>query len=170
VPPRARRRGAAAVEFSLAGIASIFLILFTFQVSMAMWNYHTLAYAAHEATRYISVKGVDCTNPGNTCSVTVGDIARKIDSLLIGVPDGHVNFTLTTDSGAATACAPLNSCYSNTTVWPPSTNSDNATGKSISVSAVYQFPNALAFFWPGTRTQSFGTITLSASSKQTIIY
>src|SRR5262249_675801 len=47
-------------------------------------------------------EGVNCTKPGKTCSVTGGDIAHKIDALLIGVPDSQVTFTLTTDSGAAT--------------------------------------------------------------------
>jgi len=167
---RNRQRGSAMVEFATAGIASTFLLISTFQLAMIMWNYHTMAYAVHEATRYTAVRGINCTKPGNTCSTTVGGIATKIKTLGIGIPAGTVNVTLTTDSGAATNCYPLSSCFTNTTVWPPSTNTDNALGKYITISASYQFQSALIFFWPGVGTQNFGRIGLPASSKQTIVF
>ena len=146
------------------------VLISTFQLAMAMWNYHTMALMVHEATRYAAVRGVGCTKPGNTCSVTVGTIARQISSVGIGIPSDSVNVTLTTDSGAQTSCAPLNSCFSNTTVWPPSSNLDNRTGKLITISAIYQFRSALIFFWPGQGTQKFGAIWLPASSTQSIIF
>src|SRR5258708_5592506 len=124
---RRQQRGSVMVEFSLAGIASITILISTFQLAMGMWNYHTLAYKVHEATRYIAVHGVGCTKYGNSCSVTVGTLAQKIDSVGVGIPSGSVNVTLTTDSGAATDCTPLSSCFTSTTVWPPSTNNDNKT-------------------------------------------
>src|SRR5690242_12689722 len=126
---RRGRRGSILVEFTLAGIASILLLISTFSLAMAMWNYHTLAYAVHEGTRYVSVKGKNCILPGNTCAVSVGTIAQKIGNLGIGLPAGTVSVTLTTDSGVATSCAPLTSCYSNATIWPPSSNDDNKVGK-----------------------------------------
>ena len=81
-----RQRGSAMVEFATAGIASTLLLISTFQVAMIMWNYHTLAFAVHEATRYTAVRGVGCTKPGNTCSTTIGAIATKIKTLGIGLP------------------------------------------------------------------------------------
>ena len=66
---RRRQRGVAIVEFSLAGIGMIFLLICTFHLSFGMWNYHVLANATHEVSRYLSVKGVNCTKPGNSCSV-----------------------------------------------------------------------------------------------------
>src|SRR6266702_3995533 len=107
-----QQRGSAMVEFTMAGVASIFLLISTFQLAMIMWNYHTMAFAIHEATRYVAVHGVGCTKPGNTCSVTVGTIAHEISSLGIGIPADTVNVTLTSNSLAQTSCSPLRSCFS----------------------------------------------------------
>ena len=164
------RRGSAMVEFCLAGIAAIFLILLTFNLAWAMWNYHTLAFAVHEGTRYVAVKGKGCTQPGNTCSATVGMIAQKIASVGIGIPSSQVTATLTTDSGAVTSCAPLSSCFTNTTVWPPASNQDNKVGKFVAVAAKYQFRSPLVFFWPGSGSATTGAVWLPASSKQMIMF
>jgi Flp pilus assembly protein TadG len=167
---RTSERGSAMVEFALAGVASVVLLISTFQLAIGMWNYHTLAYAVHEITRYIAVRGTGCTQPGNTCSVTVGTIAQRIAAVGIGLPSNKVNVTLTTQSGAITPCAPLNTCFSNVTVWPPATNSDNQVGTRITVSAKYQFQGALLFFWPGQAAQSYGAVWLPASSTQQIVF
>src|SRR5260370_38059476 len=99
---RQGRRGTILVEFSMAGIAAICLLISTVSIGIGMWNYHTLAYAVHEGTRFTSVKGKNCTLPGNTCSVSVGTIAQKIASVGVGLPPDKVNLTLTTASGAVT--------------------------------------------------------------------
>ena len=165
-----RCRGSAMVEFALAGVASTVMMVGTVAVAYGMWNYHTLAYAIHETTRYAAVHGKGCTNPGSSCSITVGNIANRIASMAIGVPAGSMKVTLTTDSGAETTCNPLTSCSSNGTVWPPATNSDNRLGKQITISASYVYSSPLLFFWPGVGAQQFGTIVFPASSKQTIIF
>ena len=167
---RRQQRGSALVEFTLVGIASIMLLISTFSLAIGMWNYHTLAYVVHEGTRYVSVKGKGCTIPGNSCAVSVGTIAQKIATLGIGLPADKVNVTLTTDSGAATTCAPLNSCYSNSSIWPPGTNHDNVVGNKITISAQYQFQNVMLFFWPGQSWQSAGAVWLPATSTQTILF
>jgi hypothetical protein len=165
-----QRRGSAMVEFCFAGMASITVLIGTFQLSMGMWNYHTLAYKVHEATRYIAVHGKGCTKYGNSCSVTVGTLANKINSIGIGIPSDSVSVTLTTNSGAVTTCAPLSSCFSNTTVWPPSTNNDNQVGSNVTIFANYQYHSALFFLWPGAGSMAFGQIWLPASSTQTIVF
>lgn len=167
---RRGERGVAIVEFSMAGIGTIFLLICTFHLSFGMWNYHVIANTVHDTTRYLAVKGVNCTKPGNSCSVTIGTIATKIESLAIGVPSSGLNVTLTTDSGAVTTCSPITACEGNSTVWPPSSNSDNAIGKKITVTANYQFKSPLLFFWPGQNAQQFGTIYFPASSTQTIVF
>jgi Flp pilus assembly protein TadG len=170
-PMRSRnRRGVAIVEFTLAGIALIFLTICTFHLSMAMWNYHTLTSAVHEVTRYTSVKGVNCTKPGNTCSVSVGTIATKISKLAGSLQASNLSVTLTTDSGAQTPCSPLSTCLTSNTVWPPATNSDNAVGKKITITAKYRYYSPMLFFWPGEGTQRFGKIWLPAQSTQTILF
>jgi hypothetical protein len=158
------------VEFALAGTGTMLLFISTIQLSLGMWNYHTLAYSVHEATRYVSTHGKGCTALGYTCKITVGTIASKIKTLLIGVPDSSVIVTLTTQSGAVTTCNPLNTCYASTTVWPPASNSDNIVGNRITISAKYQFRSALLFFWPGSGTLQFGTIWLPASSTSSIVF
>lgn len=167
---RQNQRGSIAVEFALAGVAAIFILVNSVQLAYGMWNYHTLAYATHETSRYLAVKGVGCTKPGNTCSVSVGTIAQKFKTLAIGLPEGQVILTLTTDSGAVTSCNPLSSCYSTATIWPPSSNSDNALTKKITVASQYQFKSALGFFWPGAHVQKFGQVWLPSTSQQTIIF
>jgi Flp pilus assembly protein TadG len=172
IPMRNRsRRGVALVEFTLAGIALIFLTICTFHLALAMWNYHTLARAIHETTRFMAVKGVNCVKPGNSCSANVGTIATKIQTLGIGLQTANLNVTLTTDSGAQTSCSPLSNCLTSTTVWPPGSHTDNAVGKKITISAMYQYNSPMLFFWPGAGdAQRFGTIWLPASSTQVIVF
>ena len=167
---RKRQRGVAMVEFALAGIAAIFLIICTFHLAMGMWNYHTVAYAAHQTSRYISVKGVNCTKPGNGCWVSVGTLVGKFEDYAIGIPANQISVTLTTNSGASTVCNPVNTCNSTTTMWPPATNSDNAIGSKVTISAIYQFRSPLLFFWPGKGAVQFGQIWLPATSSQTILF
>lgn len=163
-------RGSVTLEFTLAGLATIMLLISIFALAIGMWNYHTLAYMVHEGTRFVASKGVGCTKAGNTCSVTVGTITSQVATLGIGIPTDKVTVTLTTDSGVNTTCAPLNSCFSNSAVWPPSTNNDNTVGKLITISAQYQYVSALLFFWPGQSSMSFGQVWLPASSTQTILF
>ena len=158
------------VEFVLAGIASATMLISTVQLAIGMWNYHTLAYGIHEVTRYASVRGKGCTNPGNTCSVSIGTLAHKLASLSIGVPASAMNVTFTTESGAQTSCNPLTSCFSDATIWPPATNHDNSLGKMIKVEGRYQYNSALIVLWPGVSSPRFGTFVLPASSTQTLVY
>jgi hypothetical protein len=167
---RNRQRGSAAIEFSLAGIASIFLLICTFQLSMGMWNYHTISNAAHETSRFLAVKGENCVMPGNSCFVRIGAIAAKFKYHALGIPADQVILTLTTNSGASTTCSPLSTCLADATIWPPASNQDNKVGSRITVSAAYRFRSPLLFFWPGNRAVEFGEIWLPSSSSQTIIF
>jgi len=163
-------RGSNIVEFTMAGIPLIFLIYATIQLSLAMWNYHTLAYSVNEGAHYAAVRGQGCSTSGNSCGATVGTLARQIANAAIGIPSDQVSVTLTTASGQTQSCNPLNSCFSNSTAWPPATNNDNLPGKGVTVSARYQFPSALAMFWPGAGSSQFGAITLPATSTQQILF
>lgn len=167
---RRRESGVAIVEFALAGVAAIFLLICTFHLSMGMWNYHTIANAVHETTRFLAVKGMNCTKPGYSCSTNVGAIATRFKYHAVGIPDDQVSITLTTHSGASTPCSPLNTCLANTTTWPPSTNQDNYIGKRVTVSATYRFRSPLLFFWPGNGAVKFGEVWFPASSTSTIVF
>ena len=162
VVPKKNERGSAMVEFALVGVTLLFIWLSTVQIAFGMWNYHTLQYAVKTATAYASVHGVNCTTSPNNCSVNVSNIVTVFQNAAIGIPMSQVRLTLTTASGATTTCTQVSTCSSNgawNTVWPPSSNSDNAMGKDIYLRADYNFASALAMFIPGHGSVSFGNGT-----------
>lgn len=158
------------VEFSLAGIASITLLLTTIQLCIGLWNYHTLAYSVHEATRYVSSHGRGCVTGTTSCAVSVSDIVAKLASDSLGMSKDTLNATLTTDSGDVTTCSPLTACATNTTRWPPTSNLDNATGKHVTITVSHTFTHAMLLYWPGSFTQHFNSFVLPASSTETIVF
>ena len=165
---RARQKGSSLIEFTLAGIPLIFVMISVVEMSRGMWNYVTLARAVNQTARFASLRGTSCSSGTNSCSVTVGTVASRLATEAIGIPPTDLSATLVTDSGAVTNCQPLTSCTSNATVWPPS--SDNGTGKKVTISVSYNFQSALAMFWPGAGSVQFGAITLPASSTQRILF
>jgi len=78
------------IEFTLVGIPMIFLLISIFEISRAMWNYHTLAFAIREGTRYAAVHGSGCSaDPRATpCQATVAQVAQRIQDAGIG-PRSH---------------------------------------------------------------------------------
>ncbi len=168
---RRRQKGSVIVEFSLAGIASLMMVILTLQLSIAMWNYHTLANAVRMGAQMAAVKGKGCTTGGRACGTTVGGIVTKIANEGVGVPPSQVNLTLTTASGATTTCNPMSTCLASATQWPPSTDHDNVPGAAITISARYNFPFPLMLLWPGAGTMnSTGLFSLPASSTQRIVF
>jgi Flp pilus assembly protein TadG len=165
-----KQRGSAVIEFTMAGIPLMFLMFSTLELSIGVWNYFTIDHAANVAVRYAAVHGATCAASGNTCTVTVGQIATVLQNAATGVPPANVNVTLTTNSGATTSCTPLTNCTSNGTTWPPSSNNDNAVGKNITISATYNFATALGMFWFRDGTVKFGPVRFDAISTQQILY
>jgi len=160
-----RQRGSSTLEFTLVGIPLIFVLASTFEMARGMWNYHTIAYAVKEGTRYASVHGVNCASSPNTCSVTIGQITQKIVDAGIGLPTDQLRLTFTSQSGSTSCFA--SACLSNPTVWPPAPS--NVVGSSIQISATYPFQSAISMFWPGAGPGvSFGTVNFPASSREII--
>src|SRR5215471_7535470 len=118
------QRGAALLEFTLAGIPVFFLIISTVKMGIGMWNYYSLARAVNQTARFASLKGSDCSSGTNSCGTTVGALTTMLATNAIGVPRSSLNVTLVTDSGAFTTCNPVTNCSSNLTAWPPCTQSD----------------------------------------------
>ena len=161
------RKGSALLEFTLVGIPLIFTLISIFEISRAMWNYHTLAFAMKEGTRYVVVHGFDCSDNGNTCSITVGQVAQRIKDYGVGLDPSQLNVTLTSRSNAAVNCNPLNSCLGNATAWPA--NPDNRQGQIITITGNLPFQSALAMFWPGAGPGvTFPAYNFSASSTEGI--
>jgi Flp pilus assembly protein TadG len=158
--------GNALVEFTLVGIPLIFVLISTFQMALAMWNYQTLAYAVRAGARYAATHGKDCGNSGNSCGTTVANVENAIAKAAVGLPPGNFNVTLTSGTATAVTCAPLSSCGSTSTAWPPSGN--NSPGQDIQIAATYTFSTALGMLWPGAGKVSFGTFTFVAYTRQPI--
>lgn len=159
--------GVSTVEFALVGVALLLLIVSLVQISLAMWNYHTLAYAVREGARYASTKGRGCLYPGNSCSVTVGNVAQEIAAAGLGLDSTQLNVSLTSSDGTVTSCNPVSNCYSSSTMWPPYTNGADKPGQTIAISA--QYPASILFL-PIFGTVQIASITLKASSQQLILY
>jgi Flp pilus assembly protein TadG len=88
--------GQALVEFSLVLPVLLLLIVGVMDVSRAVWQENTLAYAAREGTRYAIVHGSASLSPAGPNNAT--PIANAVTNAAIGVP----NITVTVgypDSG-----------------------------------------------------------------------
>jgi Flp pilus assembly protein TadG len=163
---RHRSGGSTVLEFALAGIPMMLTFISIVQISLAMWTYQTLAYAAKETDRYIAVHGTHCASGTNNCKLTVGNVATAAANFAIGLSPSSLNLTLTSPSTTYT-CNPVSSCTSNSNQWPPT--SDSTVGTVIQTRFQYQFNSALAMVWGG-KTTSFGTYNMGAYSKQRVLF
>ncbi|HVN04665.1 MAG TPA: TadE/TadG family type IV pilus assembly protein [Bryobacteraceae bacterium] len=160
-----RESGNAALEFTLSSIPLIFVIVSVVQMSLGMWNYHTLNEAVNVTARTTALRGSDCASL--SCAMTVGQVAQMITTKGIGLLSGSLNVTLT-DANGSIACNPVTNCTSSSTVWPRS--GGNSVGQVISISASYPFSSAISMFVPGRGKSSFASVTFSAISQQVIVY
>ena len=161
-----RQRGSAMIEFTLVGIPMIFLLISIFEMSRAMWNYHTLAFAIREGTRYAVVHGSGCsTDPRNSCQATVAQVAQRIQDAGIGLDASELTLTFTS-SGNTIKCT-LNTCLGTATSWPEAPK--NTPGSAIAINGSLPFQSALAMFWPGAgKGITLPTVYLTAGSADII--
>ena len=167
---RTQQRGSVLVEFTIAGIAGVTLMVTTIQLGLAMWHYHTLAQAVHETNRYIASHGRSCASGGNNCTITVGDIATKLKSNAIGISASSLNMTLTSQSGTTIDCNPISWHESDTTQWPPAAGFDNNPGNSTKISASTTINSGIILLWYGMTGQRKGSITLRSTSNVPIVF
>ena len=169
--PRDLTRGNSLLEFTLVGIPLIFILIGTFEMSRGMWLYHTLAFAVKSGARYTVVHGQNCSRSPNDCTVTISQIASRVQSSGPGLPRDDVTLTFTAANGSATTCL-LKDCIANygSSAWPPS--SSNAPGQDIRISGVYPFRSTMLMFWPGAGAPRGATrvVGLSADSRETMQY
>lgn len=165
-----KQRGSAMVEFVIAGIAGITLLVSTVQIALAMWHYHTLAEAVHETNRYVASHGRSCTTGGNSCAITVGDVATKLKANAIGILDSDINMTLVPMTSTAVSCNPLSSCLTSTALWPPATNLDNAPGNYTKITATFSMRSAIVALWFGMVGQRISSITMRSTSSVPIVF
>jgi Flp pilus assembly protein TadG len=160
------RAGNTMIEFTLAGIPVIFILISTLEMSRGMLTYNSLGHCSREAARYASRKGENCSSGSNDCSASVAEIAGRIRSSAFGVPPEELNVSLTSAIGTV-ACTPVTSCLDDGSMWPPV--GGNNVGAEITVTTSYWFRSGIAMLWPGAspaeRTDSF---LLQASSTERI--
>jgi Flp pilus assembly protein TadG len=161
------RKGQALLEFTLAAVPMIFLMISVEEMSRGMWIYTTLAHAVKEGTRYSVVHGADCAQANSSCPVTLGQVASRIKHAGVGLDASRFNVVLQT-AGGSQSCAPLSSCLSNGTTWPSSP--DNSIGLPLTVSGTYPFNTALSMFVPGAGSIHFGSLNFTAASQEEIRY
>ena len=161
-----RQKGSGVVEFTLVGIPMVFVLISVVEMARGMWIYHSQAYAVNEGVRYVVVHGAHCASNGNSCTLSVGQIASHIASVGTGLATPSWNVTLYSATKGSVSCSPLSSCLTNNNAWPQSP--DNAVGASVAIAGSYQFHTALSMFWPGSKPVRFGAVNLPAYAEQTI--
>lgn len=161
---RKSRSGNTLIEFSLLGIPIVFITMTIVSVSIAMWQFHCLAYASEASAAYASVHGATCAQNGNSCSITIGNMATYFASQAIALPQSQVTVKFKDGSGTTT-CNPLNSCTSSSTQFPLA--SYNSVGTDVTVTATYTLKNPIGMLWPSTSARNF---TVGATSRQRILF
>ena len=165
--PGTRKSGFAMIEFSIIAIPMIFLTISIIEASIAMWQYHSMAYAVDVATRYAVTHGRGCSQNGNTCTITLGTLTSLLSAQAPALEASKLNVTLTTRS-TTISCNPINTCFSSTDQFPNAT--DNAVNFDVKIVATYAVANPMPFFWPGSQASSGSGFTLGATSRQRIVF
>ena len=176
-------RGAVILEMTLVGIPLIFMLISIFEMSRGMWVYHTLSNAVKQGARYASVHGQDCSNLGNSCQVTVGQIATVIANAAVGLDPNLMQVTMCIDCGAPSFVTgveahsgTLATLVSSGTQWPSTPSDGSANADKVYLTVQYPFSSSMAMFWPGSRTVAgngphgevkFGSVMFIASAGET---
>jgi hypothetical protein len=164
--PASSRRGSAMVDFALTVIPLMFVIVSLTWMCIGMWQYHTLVEAVNETARYAALHGADCA--GQTCSITLNEIATTLAGRAIGIPAHQISVTLTS-AAQSYSSALLDSYYGNSTAWPSLTG-NTAVTTNISIKATYRFSSPISMWVPAFGQWQFSAVTLGASSTQPVLY
>lgn len=177
--PANQERGAATIEFALAGVPLILLLVIIFEICLAMWSYHSLATAVEDGAVYASTKGQGCTYSGNTCRVSISTIVQDILSAGVGIDPSRLNLTFHSSAPGTTdvTCNPASSCQTNSTLWPPGLVSSGPPAvygyipniSYIDVTGTYPSPlPVIGLYWAGQALAGGGTLQFSSTSRQII--
>lgn len=160
---RSSRRGSALVEFSFVGILMVLITISVVSIALEMWQYSSLSYATEATARYVTMHGAGCTQNGNTCSITVGNVTSYFVNQATGLSSTQLTLTLTDGSGSTTCSPPFTSCESSSSAFPASTA--NSIGSNITIKATYPVQNPVSMFW-----RQGGNTYLGATSTQSIAF
>jgi len=153
------------VEFTLVGIPVVFALISIFELSLGMWQYHTLAHAIREGTRFAIVHGKGCDSAN--CRVTVGDIAQHIRT--VGLVQNDLNLEFESEHGGTVSCR-LDACLAKTSrpgdIWPPA--GSDSPGMEVTIRGVYSVHTILMMFNMAGSTGGAFTFRLPAASTDII--
>lgn len=123
------RRGSAIVEFSLAFIAFIMMLMGLMEFGRAVWTFSTLSHAVSQGARYAAVHGSGNPVLVNGNDNTAAAISDVVKTNSIGLNSSQVTVN---------------------TVWSP----NNERGSEFTITASYPLPMMLGslFFSGGTLT------------------
>src|SRR5687767_1539607 len=158
---RTRQSGSAMVEFALIGIPLMFTLLITFELSRAMWAYHTVAYAVKEGVRFAAVHGNDCALVPNNCLVTRAQIAARINNAALGLIRDDLQIAF----GAAGTFGAINSYAADTARFP--TAGAGVRFLPVEIRAAYTFHSPLGRLLTAGGP---GTYVFPANSRELVQY
>jgi Flp pilus assembly protein TadG len=156
------QRGNAMLEMSLVFLPLMFSIFSIFELSRAMWTYHTLAMAVKKGVRVAMVHGDRCAEASTDCPVSVATLVQTIKQNGVGLDSSVLQLTFVAGTQSLT-CTPADTCTTNSSNWPPVPF--NVVGETVSISAKYGFNSVLSSMWPGQATSTFN---LAAKSTEVI--
>jgi len=159
-------RGGTLVETAISFMLLLTLIFGVIEGAWAVYSYHYLASAAHEATRYAMVRGGgwdnSCDGTGKAgsgygssmCTASPTDIAnyiaaRNFPGLNLTAADVCVQYLGSTPGSTTTACS------------ASSSNTDNVPGDIVQVTLTYPFSLNI----PGVPSR---VLTMSSTSQMVI--
>lgn len=135
------------VEFAVSGVLLVLLIAAVLDVARGVWYQGTLDSAVAEGTRYAMVHGSSSSSPIGPTDGTYTAGPPSSDSSVTTVVDNYL-------PGLPTSSVRVGAN------WP---GASDAPGDEVTVTASYPFT-------PFFHILNFGTITLSATSTETIVH
>ena len=158
---RSAERGSALFEYALA-LALLFTFMFgIMDFSRALYAYHWASYAAHDATRWASLRGSSCRTFGSACPAAAVDVTNYVK----GIVSGGITVA---------ACNAQNNnpgCLVVTTTWPGATGNPtgcdtsrgtNSPGCPVNVQVQYRYGFTLPF------VSRVASISMLSTSRLTI--
>ena len=124
--PRSRRRGSVMVEFSLAFMSFMLLLMGLVEFGRAIWTFTTLSHAVAQGARYATVHGSGNPIMVNGSDNTAAAIETLIKTNAVGLDSNQVTVN---------------------TVWSP----DNNRGSEFTITASYPLGLIMgSFFFSGS--------------------
>lgn len=141
-------QGSASVEFAATGVVLFMTMVGLMKICLAIYTYHFVSEAAHEATRFSVVRGSSCTGMASACPAVAPDIQSFVQHLgYPGITPALTTATTKWASYPSGACSPSSTC--------------NNPGNLVTVTVKYAFP--LLIPWMTSRT-----LTMTSTSSMVI--